>query len=103
MHPSLLFSASDVPTLRARTASGDGARAWATLKQRIDDYVTSPAQSNWHLDPAKIGARDSNGVVANYAAQNEMPTMLIDLAFGYVITGDTTYSRLVNESMTSRE
>jgi hypothetical protein len=101
MHPSLLFSASDVPTLRARAATGDGARAWATLKQRLDDYVTSPAQSNWHLDPAKIGARDSNGVVANYAAQNEMPTMLIDLAFGYVITGDTTYSRLVIDSLTA--
>jgi hypothetical protein len=100
-HPSLLFSASDVATLQARAASGDGARAWATLKQRLDDYVASPEQSSWHLDPAKIGVRDSKGVVSNYAGQNEMPTMLIDLAFGYVITGDTTYSRLVIDSLTA--
>jgi hypothetical protein len=99
VHPRLLFSASDIPTLRARAGSGDGARAWVTLKQRLDDYVSSPAQSNWHLDPTKIGERDANGVVKNYAAQNEMPTMLIDLAFGYLITGDTTYSDLVIRSL----
>jgi hypothetical protein len=116
-HPRLLFSAADIPALRARAATGDGARAWATLKQRLDDYIDNPLdpvgpqadqalaptgksrQTNWHLDPARIGERGSDGTLTYYQNQNQLPAMLIDLAFGYVITGDTTYSNLVIASL----
>jgi hypothetical protein len=98
-HPRLLFSTADVPVLRARAAVGEGARAWATLKKRLDDYVTSPEQSKWHLDPTTIGERDSSGALTTYAGQNQMPAMLTDLAFGYVVTGDPTYARLVIDSL----
>jgi hypothetical protein len=98
-HPRLLFSAADIPTLQARVATPEGARSWATLKERLDAFVDSPNAWKWHLDPSTIGTRNSDGTVGAYGGQNQMPAMLTDLAFGYVITGDTKYSTPVIESL----
>jgi hypothetical protein len=88
-HPRLLLSASDLPALRTKVASGQPKLAWTYLKKKADAYV-GPGQ--YQVMPERITLPGSTA----YQAQNEMPTYLIDLAMAYAISGDTRYSTLVN-------
>lgn len=93
-HPSLLFSAADVPAMQQAVQSGEPALAWASLKQKVDAYTdpTSPS----YVNPALVGGPDPSLVPTwkwydGLLGQNQTGTYLIDLAFAYVISGDAKY------------
>jgi len=91
-HPRLLFSAQDVPALRARVASGGvPAQAWIRLKDRAEDHLL-------RVSPDVVRANVGiplvlQGLEKPYTLQNEMPTYLIDLGMAYQISGDIRYGR----------
>ncbi len=93
-HPSLLFSASDVPTMQQAVLSGEPALAWASLKQKVDAYTdpTSPS----YVNPTLVAGPDPSAAPTwkwydGLLGQNQEATYLIDLSFAYVISGDTRY------------
>lgn len=99
-HPRLLFSATDVPGLRARVAAGGvPAAAWARLRERSEDHLlkVSPA-----VVRANVGVPLTlQGLEKPYTLQNEMPTYLIDLGLAYQISGDARYGRRVIDLLTA--
>jgi hypothetical protein len=84
VHPRLLFSAADVPGLRARIAAGGipGA-AWDRLREKLDYEVAS-------VSPDLI----RNGTM-KYDGQNQLNSYLIELGMGYQMSGNPTYGRKV--------
>lgn len=93
-HPRLLFSAADVPALRARVnAGGVPSSAWARLRERAEGHLLK-------VQPAAVAANvaapgNLNGAERPYNLQNEMNTYLIDLGMAYQLSGDARYGRRV--------
>jgi hypothetical protein len=95
-HPRLLFSAEDIPAIRARVAADAPANAWAGLTRKVNAW-TDPANPAYidpglvanPTDPKDQGWAWYNGIVG----QNEMGTILTDLAFASVVSGDPRYGR----------
>ena len=87
VHPRLLFSAADVPWLRARVAAGGvpGA-AWARLREQAEGLLV-------RVQPDAV--RDSVDQTGPYGLQNEMPTYLLNLGLAYQLSGDVRYGRRV--------
>jgi hypothetical protein len=87
VHPRLLFTAADVPALRARVAAGGvPAAAWARLHEQADALLV-------HVQPDAI--RNSTDQTGPYGLQNEMPTDLLNLGLAYQLSGDVRYGRRV--------
>jgi hypothetical protein len=87
VHPRLLFSAADVPVLRARIAAGGvAASAWARLQEQAEGLLL-------RVHPDAI--RQSPGEEGPYGLQNEMPTYLLNLGLAYQLSGDVRYGRRV--------
>jgi hypothetical protein len=87
VHPRLLFSAGDVPWLRARVAAGGvpGA-AWTRLQEQAEGLLV-------RVQPDAV--RESVDQRGPYGLQNEMPTYLINLGLAYQLSGDVRYGRRV--------
>ncbi|MSR84744.1 MAG: hypothetical protein EXS58_17820 [Candidatus Latescibacteria bacterium] len=68
-HPSLLFTADEIPLLRERIQRAPYSTWWATTLQR------------------------ANAAAATYVEERAKVRSAKSLAFAYVITGDTTYAR----------
>jgi len=87
VHPRLLFSAADVPALRARVAAGGvpGA-AWTRLQEQAEGLLL-------RVQPDAV--RESVDQRGPYGLQNEMPTYLINLGLAYQLSGDVRYGRRV--------
>jgi hypothetical protein len=84
VHPRLLFSAADVPGLRARVAAGGiPGQAWARLKGKADAEMRS-------VQPELIRQN-----LVTYNGQNQLNSYLIELGLAYQLSGDTTYGRRV--------
>lgn len=91
-HPRLLFSAKDVPALRARVAAGGvpGA-AWQKLRERAEGHL---AKVSPDVVRANVGVPATlQGLEKPYTLQNEMPTYLIDLGLAYQVSGDKRFGR----------
>jgi hypothetical protein len=87
VHPRLLFSAADVPAMRARIAAGGvPAAAWARLREQADALLV-------HVQPDAV--RESVDQMGPYGFQNEMPTDLLNLGLAYQLSGDVRYGRRV--------
>jgi hypothetical protein len=87
VHPRLLFSAADIPALRARVAAGGvPGGAWARLCEQADALLVL-------VQPAAV--RDSVDQMGPYGLQNEMPTDLLNLGLAYQLSGDVRYGRRV--------
>jgi hypothetical protein len=93
-HPSLLFSATDVPAMQQAILAGEDAKAWARLEQKVDSY-TDPTSPNY-VDPSLIANPDPvlfpnwhgyDGLLG----QNQMGTYLIDLGLAYQLSGNARY------------
>jgi hypothetical protein len=89
VHPRLLFSATDLPALRARVAAGGPpGSAWARLREQADGLLE-------RVRPDAV--RESVDQVGPYGLQNEMPTYLLNLGLAYQLSGDVRYGRRVVE------
>lgn len=91
-HPRLLFTAKDVPALRARVAAGGvpGA-AWQKLRERAEGHLVKVSPD---VVRANIGVPATlQGLEKPYTLQNEMPTYLIDLGLAYQVSGDERFGR----------
>jgi hypothetical protein len=87
VHPRLLFSAADVPALRARVAAGGvPASAWARLHEQAEGLLV-------RVTPQAV--RESVDQIGPYGLQNEMPTYLLNLGLAYQLSGDVRYGRRV--------
>lgn len=86
VHPRLLFSAADVPLLRASIAAGGvAASAWARLQEQAEGLLV-------RVQPDAIRKSPDQGP---YGLQNEMPTYLLNLGLAYQLSGDVRYGRRV--------
>jgi len=86
-HPRLLFSAADVPALRARVAAGGvPGSAWARLREQAEGLLV-------RVTPQAV--RESVDQIGPYGLQNEMPTYLLNLGLAYQLSGDVRYGRRV--------
>ncbi|HUQ40642.1 MAG TPA: hypothetical protein VM030_10855 [Acidimicrobiales bacterium] len=104
-HPRLLFTAAEVPGMKARIAAQPVlTAALQRLKARADAYKTPGNPS--YVDPALIfWPRDgelltpgqqndtSNFVYDSVVGQNQMMTVLTELGLAHQLTGDTSYGR----------
>ena len=87
VHPRLLFSAADVPRLRARVAAGGApGSAWSRLREQAEALLV-------RVQPDAV--RQSTGTTSPYDSQNEMPTYLLNLGLAYQLSGDVRYGRRV--------
>jgi hypothetical protein len=103
VHPRLLFSASDVPALRARVAAGGvPAAAWSRLKEKAEGHLlrVSPdvVRANVYVPVKEVTAvlgkpTDGQGLERPYGLQGEMPAYLIELGMAYQVSGDERYGR----------
>jgi hypothetical protein len=98
-HPRLLFSASDVPGLRARVAVPGSvhAAAYVRLLEKAErDLVTvQPEVVRPHqcLPPEPILHTSYQGLECAYNLQGEMPTYLMELGLAYQLSGDERFGR----------
>jgi hypothetical protein len=102
-HPYLFFGSSDVAGLRAKIASGVPKLAWAQLQKKADAYVT-PGNPSYIWTQQEVFYPDGSlspgwRVYDGSTAQNQVPSYLTDLAFAYMLTGDTRYSRMAIDLM----
>ncbi|MGI9100711.1 MAG: hypothetical protein ACR2H2_19865 [Solirubrobacteraceae bacterium] len=87
VHPRLLFSAADVPWLRARIAAGGApGSAWARLQEHAEALLAQ-------VQPDAVRATVDQ--MGPYGLQNEMPTDLLNLGLAYQLSGDVRYGRRV--------
>lgn len=81
-HPSLLFSADDIPALRAKVESGWHARAMGAMRERADRFLEVPT------DPYPTAMRRTNGkATAGRALNNRLST----LALTGMLAGERRY------------
>ena len=91
-HPRLLFSAEELPGLRARIAVGGvPAAAWQRVKERADQALAT-------VQPAVVRAdlavpQNLEGLERPYNLQNEMPSHLIHLGMAYQVSQDARHGR----------
>jgi hypothetical protein len=86
-HPRLLFTRSELETLRMKAKSGFASELWQSILYRCASYLKSPL-------PQLSGGYDVWTREAEHAAD-----VMEYLAFAYVITGDTRYAAKANETM----
>lgn len=97
-HPRLLFSAADVPGLRARVASGGvPTAAWERLQEKAEGHLirVSPdvVRANVEIPIKAVTGLDGQGLQKPYTLQGEMPSYLIELGLAYQLSGDSRYGR----------
>ncbi len=102
-HPSLLFSSSDVPGLRAKITSGIPAEAWAQLQRKVDS-CTDPTSPNYIFTQQQIFYPDGSvfpgwRIYDGFFGQNQVSTYLTDLSMAYVLSGNTKYSDMAIQLM----
>ena len=98
VHPRLLFSAADVPALRARVATEEVPRAaFSRIKEKAEAYLLRVRPE---VVRANVGVDyELQGLQKPYTLQNEMPTYLIELGMAYQLSGDARYGRHAVELM----
>lgn len=92
-HPRLLFSAQDVPALRARVAVEGSVphAAWVRLREKAEGHLVKVRPE---VVRANVGVPSNlNGLEKPYTLQNEMATYLIELGLAYQLSGDARYGR----------
>ncbi len=105
VHPRLLFSAADVPGMRARIALGGvPQQAWNRLQEKAEGHLirVSPdvVRANVYLPvkelvrtPLNPNGTDLQGFQQPYTLQGEMTSYLIELGLAYQLSGDTVNER----------
>lgn len=89
--PELVFSASDVPTLRERVKSGEHPVIWAEVLARANDYCTPGSRR--YADPAQIDAPVEGAriqVLAHHFGRR-LSEWGQALGFAYLITGEERF------------
>lgn len=99
VHPRLLFSAADVPGLRARIAAGGvPSQAWERLREKARGHlirVQPELVRNDVGDPVKDETGfDLQGLQKPYGLQGEMTSYLIELGLAYQLSADKTEGEL---------
>lgn len=99
VHPRLLFSAADVPALRARaTAGGVPSQAWGRLREKARGHlirVQPELVRNDVGDPVKDATGgDLQGLQKPYGLQGEMTSYLIELGLAYQLSPDRAEGEL---------
>lgn len=101
VHPRLLFSAGDVPALRARVGvpgsvhAAAYSRLLASANRFLVEIQPDVVRSNACLPQEPIFHTSYQGFECPYNLQGEMPTVLMELGLAYQLSGDERYGRRV--------